>query len=66
VVAAGVTVFEERPVTVPTPWLMDRLVAPDTFQASVLLAPAVSEDGVAVKEEMTGGCGGGVPPPAKP
>jgi hypothetical protein len=46
------------PVTVPTPWLMLRLVAPVTLQASVELRPLVMVDGVAVKVEMTG-----TPPP---
>jgi len=58
-VAAGVTLFDVMPVTVPTPWLIDRLVAPLTLQDSVLDAPLVMLVGEAVKEEITGGSGCG-------
>ena len=54
VVAAGVTLFDVAPVTVPTPWLIERLVAPLTLQASVLALPLSMLAGVAVKEEITG------------
>ena len=54
VVCAGETP-SEVPVTVPMP-AMEREVAPLTVQASVELAPAVIPAGLAVKEEMLGGC----------
>lgn len=50
----GVTFSEAAPVTVPTPWLIERLVAPLTLQDSVLVPPLLMLAGVAVKEEMTG------------
>ncbi len=42
------------PVTVPIPWLMDSVVAPDTDQESVLDVPDTIEPGAAVKEEIVG------------
>lgn len=48
-----------EPVTDPTPWSMVRLVAFETFQDSVELAPAVMLAGEAVNEAMDGGA---VPP----
>ena len=46
------------PVTEPTPWLMESVVAPLTFQARVDEPPEAIEAGVAVKEEMTGALAG--------
>ena len=58
-VTVGETVFELRPVTVPTAWLMDRLVALAVVQDKVADCPLVIVEGLAVKEEMTGAGGGG-------
>jgi hypothetical protein len=47
----GVTTFvPEGPVTVPTPWLMERDVAPLVVQARVALWPRAIVAGVTVKE----------------
>jgi hypothetical protein len=54
----GETTLEVSPVTDPTPWLMLRLVAPLTFQLSVLDAPLMMLAGLAVKLLMLGGGGG--------
>ena len=49
------TLFEVEPVTSPTPPSIERLVAPVTVQASVVLSPPVGKlAGDAVKLEMTG------------
>jgi hypothetical protein len=42
------------PVTTPTPWLMERVVAPTTSHARVEDPPAMIVEGVAVKDEITG------------
>ena len=42
------------PVTTPTPWSMDRLVAPVTLQERVELCPTWIDAGVAVKEAISG------------
>ena len=43
------------PVTVPIPWLIEKLAAPVLVQARVVAAPAATPAGVAVKLRMTGG-----------
>jgi hypothetical protein len=53
VVAAGLT-LTLLPVTVPTPWSIERLDAPLTFQERVAVCPGVIELGVAVNDAMTG------------
>ena len=53
VVAVGLTATDE-PVTVPTPGLILRLLAPVTFHDSVLEVPAVIEAGSAPKLVMPG------------
>lgn len=50
---AGVVV--ELPVTVPMPWLMDKVVAPETVQDNVEVPFKATTAGEAVKEEMLGG-----------
>lgn len=56
VVAVGLTDLLV-PVTVPTPWLMLRLVAPETVQLSSELWPKVIVAGDALKTVMLGGVG---------
>jgi hypothetical protein len=58
VVVVGETTFE-APVTVPTPLLMKRLVAPAMDQERVEEPPETIEPGEALKEEIVGT----VPPP---
>ena len=54
-VAFTATLFEVEPVTSPTPTSIERLVAPVTVQASVVLPPPAGRlAGVAVKLEITG------------
>ena len=49
------TLLEVSPVTTPTPWSMERLVAPVAFQANKTLPPPEGKLlGVAVKLEITG------------
>jgi hypothetical protein len=48
------------PVTAPTPWLIQRVVAFETLQASVEEPPAVMLDGVAVNDAIRGALVGGV------
>ena len=52
-VDGAVEVFE--PVTVPIPWLIERLVAFETFHERIVELPILIEFGVAVKELMVGG-----------
>jgi hypothetical protein len=42
------------PVTVPTPWLIERDVAPVTLHPKSEEPPAVMVEGVAVKEDIVG------------
>jgi hypothetical protein len=66
VVVAGVTEVLD-PVTAPTPWLIDSVVAPETLHDSVEDWPDVMLDCVAVKDEITGALVGGAEvPPASP
>ena len=58
-VTVGLTDLDERPVTLPMDWLMDRDVAPLVVQDKVLDPPLVMEEGEEVKEEMVGGLEGG-------
>ena len=52
VVPAGLTLLLVCPVTLPTPWSMLKLVAPELVQARVLEWPDTMEAGVAVKLVM--------------
>jgi hypothetical protein len=54
VVVTGGLTFTEVPLTVPTPWLIFRLVAPVTTQLSVLDCPAPTFAGAAAKLVMEG------------
>jgi len=62
VVWDGETLVEVRAVTGPTPLLMLREVAPLTFQESVVGEPALTVEGLAEKEVIAGGMGGGAEP----
>jgi hypothetical protein len=44
------------PVTVPTPWLMDRLVAPLVLHLRLELPPLLMVAGLALKLLIVGGC----------
>jgi hypothetical protein len=57
VVTIGATIRLVRPVTIPTPWLIDSDVALETLHASVLDCPAVMLDGDVVKDVITGTAG---------
>lgn len=59
VVTAGETDLELRLVTMPRLLSKDRAVALAVVQDRVLDCPAVKDEGLAVKEEMTGAGGGG-------
>jgi hypothetical protein len=64
VVETGVTVVEpEGAATVPIPWLIDTVVALDTFQVRIMFSPGVIVEELAVKELTTGGSLPGVTPP---
>ena len=54
VVVAGLTDVLVVPVTTPTPWSIESVVAPVTLQESVELAPGAIEVGDAVKDAITG------------
>ena len=50
----GLTVFEVRPVTVPTDWLMERVVAFDAVHESVAEFPKEIFEGPAEKSVIVG------------
>jgi hypothetical protein len=55
VVALGITALLPVKATLPIPWSILTVVAPDTFQVSVEDPPAEMLGGLASKEFMTGG-----------
>jgi hypothetical protein len=54
VVAVGLTDVLVVPVTGPTPWSIESVVAPVTLQESVELAPGAIDAGDAVNDAITG------------